>query len=238
VLKLLGLRGRGPWASNKDDVPARPRTVLMPNCLTQNTTTPIPKNGAAEFLARDKRDAAGLAASFRRLCYKHYEQGMGRSLCSAEDPVNLARGLYGAHLPNVPVPARRLGAQNLASLATTSGENRAAATGGHASAKAVRLCTLPNVRLVCTLHCSSLMRAGFGAKPDEYMRAVRVVSNATRQRARRFSPEALIPVQARRTGVPFPRCRRSEPCSAECGKCDPICGYCGKRRTHACGTCG
>ena len=41
----------------------------------------------------------------------------------------------------------------------------------------MRLRTLPNVRLVCTLHCSSLMRAGIGAKPDEYMRGLRAVSN-------------------------------------------------------------
>jgi len=73
-----------------------------------------------------------------------------------------------------------LGAQDLATLATTTGEDCAAASGSHASTEAVRLRTLPNVRLVCTLHsCSSLMRAGFGAKPDEYMRGVRVVSNMT-----------------------------------------------------------
>ena len=50
----------------------------------------------------------------------------------------------------------RLGAQDLAALATAGGENRAAATGGHAGAEAVRLRTLPDVRLVSSLHCSSL----------------------------------------------------------------------------------
>ena len=115
---------------------------------------------------------------------------MGRSLGSAEDPVDLSRGLYGAHPLTSRSLAARLGAQNLASLATAGRENRAAATGGHASAEAVRLRTLPNVRLVCTLHCSSLMRAGFGAKPDEYMRAIRVVSNGVRRRPCRASQVA------------------------------------------------
>jgi hypothetical protein len=44
----------------------------------------------------------------------------------------------------------------------------------------MRLGALPDIWLVRTLHCSSLMCAGLGAKPDEYMRAKVDLSIRTR----------------------------------------------------------
>lgn len=59
----------------------------------------------------------------------------------------------------------------------------------------MRLCTLPNIWLVRTLHCSSLMRAGLGAKPDDYMRAkvalsINLGGHALLRRWRDLSPPA------------------------------------------------
>jgi hypothetical protein len=69
-----------------------------------------------------------------------------------------------------------LGAQDFAALATTSSEDSTSTAGGHASSEAMRLGALPHIWLISTLHCSSLMRPGFGAKPDEYIRPSRDVS--------------------------------------------------------------
>jgi len=73
--------------------------------------------------------------------------------------------------------AKGLGAQDLAPLATTGGEHGSTTTGGHTGAEAVRLRTLPDIRLVRPFHVSSSMRpSGSGAKPDDYMRRVSAVS--------------------------------------------------------------
>ena len=76
----------------------------------------------------------------------------------------------------------------------------------------MRLRTLPNVRLVCTLHCSSLMRAGFGAKPDEYMRVLRLVSNTCGSRLAWALANAGFPdvkLSNRRSIGAFPQVRGS-----------------------------
>jgi hypothetical protein len=76
-----------------------------------------------------------------------------------------------------PAEALRLCAEYFATLATTRCKHGSAAASRHASSEAVRLRTLPDIGLVCTLHnsppwCSSRI----GAKPDEYMRAQEAVS--------------------------------------------------------------
>lgn len=99
----------------------------------------------------------------------------------------------------------------------------------------MRLGALPNIWLVRTLHCSSLMRAGLGAKPDEYMRAKVAMS--------------IRPTAACRQSSAFPRMRRiahsplrmstaQTPRDRRRPNRHEICGYCGKRRNYACGTCG
>jgi hypothetical protein len=106
----------------------------------------------------------------------------------------------------------------------------------------VRLRTLPNVWLVSALHFSSLMRPGFGAKPDEYMRLARGMSirspSACREPVGMVPPRGVVRACSERTGVPFAHSCWSEPCLGEAENDFRICGYCGKRRTHACGTCG
>lgn len=51
-----------------------------------------------------------------------------------------------------------LGAQDLASLAATGGQNGPTGFGGHAVTEAMRLASLPNVRLVSSFHCFLLVR--------------------------------------------------------------------------------
>ena len=83
----------------------------------------------------------------------------------AEDRVDLARRLDGAHAITfcvvLLVPTGLGGAQNLTPLATASGEYCASATSRHTGTEAMRLRTLPGVRLVCPLHCSSSVRPGW-----------------------------------------------------------------------------
>ena len=92
---------------------------------------------------------------------------MGDPLRAAEDRLDLSRGLDGTHSAALRRPQNgRLGAQNLAALGTTAGEDGSAATGGHTHTEAVRLRALPNVRLVCTLHLSSSsVLPGLGQSP-------------------------------------------------------------------------
>ena len=55
------------------------------------------------------------------------------------------------------VSMRRLDGQPLAALGTTTGQNGAAALGGHTGTEAVGLCALALVRLVRTLHNFNLL---------------------------------------------------------------------------------
>ena len=71
------------------------------------------------------------------------------SLATREDPPKIPFGLDGLHA--------KLDGQLLATLGTTTGEDGAAALGGHASTEAVSLGTLALVGLIRTLHDESLL---------------------------------------------------------------------------------
>lgn len=71
-----------------------------------------------------------------------------------------------------------LGAQDLAALPAARSKDRSAGAGGHAGTEAMGLAALPNVRLVCSLHCSSLgCPSDPGQSPTIIWRSVQAVND-------------------------------------------------------------
>ena len=136
------MRRRG---REENDVVPLDRKIHGARRLPQNPLAPVAKDGVAQALCRHERDPPRRVP---RGEHADAEEGVVESPPPREDPLEVTSGLDGPH-------QAALHGQALAALRTTTGQDGAAALGGHAGTEAVGGGALALVGLIGTLHVYS-----------------------------------------------------------------------------------
>lgn len=136
------MRRRG---REENDVVPLDRKIHGARRLPQNPLAPVAKDGVAQALCRHERDPPRRVP---RGEHADAEEGVVESPPPREDPLEVTSGLDGPH-------QAALHGQALAALRATTGQDGAAALGGHAGTEAVGGGALALVGLIGTLHVYS-----------------------------------------------------------------------------------
>ena len=142
---ICGMRLARATRGEKYDPRSVPRQPYLPRGLAQHPLAAVAVYRVAKLLRRNEGDLT--RAAFRVSHHCDTYQPSAVPLAVSEDLSELPPGLDGLH--------RILDGELLATLGTTTGQDLAAALGGHAGAEAVGLDALELVGLIRTLHDSN-----------------------------------------------------------------------------------
>ena len=135
-----------PRRGKEKNVVAVPGKPAQARRLAENALAPVPEDGIAEPLRGDEGDPCGCALVAR--CHADSQELVVEPPPAREDPLKISLGFDGLHRP-------LLDGEALAALGATTGQDGAAALGGHAGTEPVRGGALALVRLIRTLHSYS-----------------------------------------------------------------------------------